>query len=151
MQIDQLFSLHEQELESKYTFNDFSYNPPEEFYDLPYFGEDADLWASGLVLFMMLSGRRPFENPDDPKYKLFQSAPLKFWESQKLHKNAKFSKRFRDLINRMLADSPKSRLLLSEVRESKWMIGKMASKQVVFKEMTKRWIKIKKKKRTNKM
>lgn len=44
--------------------SDHSYCSPEILTDAPLFGPPADMWALGVVAYLMLSGKLPFEGPD---------------------------------------------------------------------------------------
>ena len=48
---------------------------PEIFLNIPYEGQCVDLFAAGVILFVMKVGAPPFmrANHDDPRYKLFFS------------------------------------------------------------------------------
>lgn len=62
------------------------YNPPEIsnsglFYNSTYFADEMDLFASGIVLFLMVMKSMPFEksSKDDRYYKILCSNKSMFW------------------------------------------------------------------------
>ena len=50
-----------------------SYMAPEIHLKLPYLGENVDLFASGIILFILYAGSPPFSKAEqkDPYYRLF--------------------------------------------------------------------------------
>jgi len=78
----------------------------------------VDLFAAGIVLFIMIVGTPPFVKADqsDPYYNLIMNNKLnKFWNQHLKFKNDKkfFTEEFKDLLNRMLQFDPKNRLSIS--------------------------------------
>lgn len=58
---------------------------PEIHLGIPYDGKMDDLFAAGIILFMMLTARPPFRTSmrDDPYYKLIVGKRLDlFWQVQ---------------------------------------------------------------------
>mmetsp|Transcript_14996 Transcript_14996/g.24825 ORF Transcript_14996/g.24825 Transcript_14996/m.24825 type:complete len:1019 (-) Transcript_14996:236-3292(-) len=78
----------------------------------------ADIWASGVVLFILLSGKPPFQSRSHRDI-LEKSAKGKYslegdeWES--------VSADAKDLINKMLAFDPAQRITAAEVLEHPWI------------------------------
>lgn len=112
-----------------------SYMAPEILAREAYQGHVVDLFALGIILFILYSGHPPFAtaDPRDPHYKLIASnrADL-FW---KTHSNRKpagfFSEEFKDLITNMLQLLPNQRLSMADIIGHPWMQGVMASQQEV--------------------
>jgi serine/threonine protein kinase len=84
---------------------------PEIHLNKPYTGQGVDLFASAIILFVMLSARPPFNspNPTDPHYRLLAAnrADL-FW---KAHDAAGagisiYSNEFKDLFSKMTVLNP---------------------------------------------
>jgi len=87
-----------------------------------YNGVMNDLFAAGVTLFILMTGKAPFNNAN-PSTGLYQfialNYPDKFW---KMHdKKQKFSMEFKNLINSMLAFDPTHRLSIAEILSHPWM------------------------------
>lgn len=118
------------------------YMAPEILDKHPYQGQVVDLFAVGVILFIMLTQHPPFSmaNSDDMYYKLLatQRSDL-FW---KAHSNRKaagfFSEEFKDLITCMLQVHPHQRLCMADIIGHPWMQGEMATAEDVAVEFAKR-------------
>lgn len=92
-----------------------------------YKGEQVDLFAASIVLFIMLTGHPPFMKADktDPFYKLLMTQKHEtFWKAHSRGKPANFwSASLKDFFNRMFAYNPLERLTMSELRQHEWVIG----------------------------
>lgn len=87
-----------------------------------YNGVMNDLFAAGVTLFILMTGKAPFNNAN-PNTGLYQfialNYPDKFW---KMHdKKQKQSMEFKNLINSMLAFDPTHRLSIAEILSHPWM------------------------------
>lgn len=79
-----------------------------------YEGLKVDLWSSGVILFAMLCGYLPFEDPDTPAlYKKILSGSYSFHKS--LSANAK------DLIEKILNGDHTQRYSIEQIRNHPWM------------------------------
>jgi serine/threonine protein kinase len=115
---------------------------PEILDKHPYQGQVVDLFAVGVILFIMLTQHPPFSmaNSDDMYYKLLatQRSDL-FW---KAHSNRKpagfFSEEFKDLITCMLQVHPHQRLCMADIIGHPWMQGEIASEAEITMEFAKR-------------
>jgi serine/threonine protein kinase len=97
-----------------------SYMAPEIHAKKPYKGNEVDLFAAAIILFIMYAGTPPFNKADtkDAYYKLLTTGRYDvFWNAHSKHKPNKdfFSPEFKDLIARMLAEDPKNRLTIPEI------------------------------------
>jgi serine/threonine protein kinase len=74
-----------------------------------FYGEEADIFAAGVVLFILTTGFQPFKStrPEDPHYRALNASSNRFWQT---YKSKKLSEKFRDLIQRMLSEEPDERL-----------------------------------------
>lgn len=97
------------------------YQAPEINEHRHYKGNEVDLFALAIVLFITVAGTPPFQlaEKDDFLYKHICSGKLAlFW---KFHTKSKpspnfFSEEFKDLMKSMLAYEPKSRLTIEQIR-----------------------------------
>jgi serine/threonine protein kinase len=104
---------------------------PELITRKAYQGNLVDLFAIGIILFILHAGHPPFSsaNPEsDPHYKLLcEGKADHFW---KQHSRAKpqnfFSEEFKDLITNMLQPDPAARLSLADCIGHAWMKGPVA-------------------------
>jgi len=92
----------------------------------------ADVYSLGVVLFILFNGSPPYAEINrgfgldfDGLYKLLMRNNNKFWA---LHSNYKgnldfYSEDFKQLINCMLLEEPRSRLTLEEIKNTKWYQG----------------------------
>lgn len=75
-----------------------------------YDGRKADIFSSGVILFIMFTATPPFERsvPNDPYYKLIKDKNyMAFWALQSKRKPPGFfSDDFKDLVQKMLAYDP---------------------------------------------
>merc|ERR1719215_1191907 len=84
-------------------------------------GYAIDLWASGIILFIMLVGLPPFEwaTRDDPRFRMITGGGL----VSMLHQwQRTISAEAGDLLQRMLKEDPKERLTLIEVMDHPWVV-----------------------------
>jgi len=109
-----------------------SYMAPEIHLGKPYSGPSVDLFASAIILFVVLTQRPPFSsaNPSDPHYRLLAANRAEiFWQA---HKDAEegediYSAEFKDLFEKMMTLNPAQRPSLEEVLAHPWMQGEFAN------------------------
>lgn len=88
----------------------------------PFDGFAVDVWAAGVILFLMLTGFPPWERAcgTDERYKYMSAGylvqMLTEWELG-------LSSDAMDLLQRMMWNDPKDRLSLEQVRAHPWMQG----------------------------
>jgi serine/threonine protein kinase len=88
----------------------------------PFDGFAVDVWASGVILFLMLTGFPPWDraSPTDERFKYMTAGYL----VQMLTEwNLGLSPDALDLLQRMLFLDPKDRLSLDQVRAHPWMVN----------------------------
>eukprot|EP01060_Flectonema_neradi_P031429 TRINITY_DN4763_c1_g1_i1.p1 TRINITY_DN4763_c1_g1~~TRINITY_DN4763_c1_g1_i1.p1 ORF type:complete len:291 (+),score=43.62 TRINITY_DN4763_c1_g1_i1:70-942(+) len=78
-----------------------------------YNGITADIWSCGVILFVMLSGRFPFDLPD---------LPNKIKKGQ-YKMPSQISEQACDLISKMLQVVPEERIDMNGIREHVWLKG----------------------------
>ncbi|KAL3828676.1 hypothetical protein ACJIZ3_017478 [Penstemon smallii] len=102
-----------------------NYVAPEVLNDRGYDGETADLWSCGVILFVLLAGYLPFDDPNLMNlYKKISSAEFTCppWLSFGAMK----------LIARILDPNPMNRITIAEILEDEWF--KKGYKPPVFDE-----------------
>lgn len=115
------------------------YMAPEIISKAPYIGESVDLFAVGVILFVMISHSPPFTKADsnDAHYRLFTTASDRFWA---MHSRGKvpdfYSFEFKSLITSMLALDPSRRLNMQGIKEHPWVNGPTASPEKVKEEIS---------------
>ncbi|XP_059642430.1 CBL-interacting serine/threonine-protein kinase 23-like [Cornus florida] len=90
-----------------------NYVAPEVINDKGYHGAKADLWSCGVILFVLLAGFLPFEEPNlVALYKKIFKADFTFpqW----------FSSSVKKLVKRILDPNPLTRITIAEVIENEW-------------------------------
>jgi serine/threonine protein kinase len=110
-----------------------SYMAPEIHMRKPYIGSSVDLFACGIILFIMFTQHPPFTKaePNDPFYRLLcaNRADL-FWKAHSKNKpNGAdfFSEDFKNLITSMLQFDPSHRLTMAEVKAHPWFNGPVST------------------------
>ena len=105
------------------------YMAPEIINKLPYQGQVVDLFALGVILFIMRSGHPPFSqaSEDDRYYQLLATNRSDlFW---KAHSNSQgkgagyYTEEFKDLITCMLQFHPHQRLCIADLVGHPWLVS----------------------------
>lgn len=125
------------------------YMAPEIFNSVSlggYDGFSSDLFALGVILFIMVYGTPPFSKADrvsDAYYKMFCENNEKYWNIMRNRRNKNsacepLSQSFIDLVDRMLKEKPEDRITIEEIQEHEWLKGEIMEKQRYFEEMNER-------------
>ena len=121
------------------------YMAPEIFQKLPYNGPQVDLFAAGIILFIMVAGHPPFNRADpfgDQFYnKIYINRPDVFWKSHSANKKGGqsfFSEEFKNLITYMLQYDPTQRLSIEEIKAHPWFNLPIPSNEQVNQEFMRR-------------
>mmetsp|Transcript_11913 Transcript_11913/g.11905 ORF Transcript_11913/g.11905 Transcript_11913/m.11905 type:complete len:451 (-) Transcript_11913:48-1400(-) len=121
-----------------------SYMAPEILIGGEYHGQMVDIFAAGIILFIMVTQIPPFQmaHPKDGWYKFVCSNRMdKFWKYHGQNQPGGiefFSKSFIDLINWLFNFDHTTRPSLSEIKEHEWYNGPVATKDEITEEFTKR-------------
>jgi serine/threonine protein kinase len=117
---------------------------PELITKQTYQGHCVDLFALGIILFILYSGHPPFNqaHPNDPHYKLLATNRADLFWHQHSNSGGKpkgfFSEEFKDLITNMLQLRPEARPSLADCVGHAWMQGPIASAESVRSEFNNR-------------
>jgi len=121
------------------------YMAPEMHFGDGYSGAAIDVFACGVILFLLVSGHPPFVKADprsDTYYKSFcKNKSKSFWnkhESTKAKEDDEdfYSPEFRDLIDGMLAPLAEDRLTIEQVKQHPWFNGPTISMEDLKKEFS---------------
>jgi serine/threonine protein kinase len=104
---------------------------PEIHMRKPYSGASVDLFAAGIILFIMVTQHPPFTvaKTDDPFYKLIcANRHDLFWKAHSKNKpEGFFSEEFIHLINGLISFDPAQRISMEQVKGHPWMSGATAT------------------------
>ncbi len=121
-----------------------SYMAPEIHLRKPYNGASVDMFASAIILFIMVTQHPPFSkaDPADPFYRLIcaNRADL-FWKAHGKNKPggmAFFTEEFMNLVTSMLQLDPTHRLSIAEVKAHPWYNGPFSTIEGIQGEFAKR-------------
>ena len=99
-----------------------NYISPEVFSNTaPFNGALTDMWALGIILFILLCGLPPMETASalDPRYNMLRNNQLRDllaqWEIE-------ISPQALDLIQKILRPEPKERLTIEEIMQHPWIL-----------------------------
>ena len=120
-----------------------SYMAPEIHLGKPYEGAKVDLFASAIILFVILTQRPPFAsaNPNDPHYRLLAANRADiFWQAhaQAEQGNDIYSAEFKDLFQKLMALNPAQRPTIADIRAHPWMQQAKPSHQEIRVDFTRR-------------
>lgn len=100
-----------------------------EIYERKYNGEKTDVFAAGVILFVMLVGSSPFNKATQQNtyYSFIINRQYdKFWkEFEKRRGKNFFSPDFKDLIQKMLAFDTTERASIVQIAEHPWIKGEI--------------------------
>jgi serine/threonine protein kinase len=111
-----------------------NYMAPEIHLKQAYSGKSVDLFASAIILFIMVAQHPPFTTaqPDDPFYRCLAANRADiFWKTHCKNKPEGagfFSEEFKDLVQSMLQLDPSHRPSITEVLAHPWMQGDTMTK-----------------------
>jgi serine/threonine protein kinase len=117
---------------------------PEIHLKQPYEGKSVDIFAAGIILFIMVAQHPPFTTatPADPFYRCLAANRADiFWRTHCKNKDtgeAFFSEEFKHLIQSMLQLDPAQRPTILEIANHPWMKGEVPSAESVYQEFEER-------------
>lgn len=89
------------------------YAAPEMIAGKKYLGANVDIWSSGVIMFALICGFLPFEDPDTSKlYKKILSGEFKI--------PSFVSKDAADLMQKILNTDPEKRYKITDIRKHPW-------------------------------
>jgi serine/threonine protein kinase len=121
------------------------YMAPEILAGLPYSGEKADLFAAGVLLFIMIAQHPPFRkaSPRDGFYKLFCQHNDLFWNKMASGKPANtFTPELKELLTELMASDPEKRPSIPDIKNSKWFTSDASTEEEVNAEFAVRKAKV---------
>ena len=93
------------------------YAAPEMLMNKPYNGNLIDIWSAGITLYVMVSGKLPFD--DENIQSLIQKITKGIFEMP-----SDLSNSCKDLISRLLTVDPSKRITFSEIKRHSWFNNK---------------------------
>merc|ERR1712226_981622 len=92
-----------------------NYVAPEVLADKGYDGFMADVWSCGVILYVLLAGFLPFDEPS-------MSALFRKIIKAEFSYPSWFSASVKDLLNKILVPSPKKRFTMAQIKETEWFL-----------------------------
>ena len=93
-----------------------NYVAPEILDGDGYDGRRADIWTLGVILYVLATGRLPYDHPNMSElFSLIQKASYRPFPTN-------VSAPFKDLVSKLLVANPRKRLSLSEIQEHEWYL-----------------------------
>lgn len=90
-----------------------------------YEGKSCDIFAAGVILFIMYAGNPPFEKAslNDPYYKIIKEKKYDvFWKAHSRKRTPNFfSESFKDLFIRMVSFEPAERIKIEGIASHPWI------------------------------
>lgn len=94
-----------------------AYSAPEILLGDSYYAPPVDIWSLGVILYMLVTGRAPFQEANDSET-LMMILDCKFYLPEYL------SPECSDLISRMIVRDPNKRISLDEIKYHAWFVHK---------------------------
>lgn len=127
------------------------YMAPEIYKGITYSGQSVDLFATAIILFIMVAQHPPFGSASskDPHYKLLSTNKVDtFWKvhsKNKPNREEFFSESFKSLITSMLSYNPHERPSLAEIKSHEWYNGPVPTYEEIRDEFEQRKYELSKK------
>lgn len=97
---------------------------PEECAGDAYYGKPADIWAFGIMIYVMIYGKLPFFDDDDEGvfFSQFMRISQKIINDEfEFPESVKISDDLRDLFSHVLDKNPQTRYTISQILEHPWL------------------------------
>jgi len=95
-----------------------SYMAPELWSSEPEYDSSVDMWAIGVVTYMLLSGKRPFHHDNKrEKARMIRHDPLKFPEAEW----GRVSEDAKDFCRQLMQKQPRDRLSATAAKDHPWI------------------------------
>lgn len=120
----------------------YGYMAPEVLAKQEYRGDQADLFASAVIIFILLSQHPPFlraEEGDKYYKKIIQCRWDRFWQ---IYADENFSDSFKDMFSKMVSPNTDERLTLEEVKAHEWYNGPTMTHDEILQEFNLRQAKL---------
>lgn len=101
-----------------------AYYSPEECRGDPYFGKPADVWAYGMMIYVMIYGKLPFFEADEEGVSFSQFYKISYKimnEEFEFPAEVEISDELRDLFSHVLDKNPKTRYTIDQVLDHPWL------------------------------
>lgn len=92
-----------------------AYSAPEILLGDSYYAPPVDIWSLGVILYMLVTGRAPFQEANDSET-LMMILDCKYYLPEYL------SKECSDLISRMIIRNPSERITLDDIKSHIWFL-----------------------------
>lgn len=118
-----------------------SYMAPEMYIVDEFKTQPLDIFAMGIVLFIMIKAAPPFNmaKPNDPHYKLFCANNKMFWKVHfKKFKASPPSNEITELLTKMMDYNAERRITLEEIKASEWYNGPLPTREDISQEFATR-------------
>lgn len=115
------------------------YMAPEMLGGKGYDATVSDIWACGVILFIMLAGFPPFQKAIMNDWwfsKLATNKHALFWQAHS--RSAYFSDSTKDFINKILQPDPAKRMTVADIKKHPWFNGPVISDAQLVAELTRR-------------
>jgi len=115
------------------------YMAPEMLKNKGYDGMKADIWACGVILFIMLAGFPPFQKPHMSDWwfnKLSSNKHALFWQAHS--RSAYFSDQTKDFINKILNPDTEKRISIADMKKHPWWKGATITNVALVAELNRR-------------
>eukprot|EP00899_Mesostigma_viride_P022828 jgi/Mesvir1/372/Mv11268-RA.1 len=101
-----------------------AYVAPEVIMSKNYDGKVADVWSCGVLLYIMLVGRYPFEDPED-KFNDIKTIQRAVQVQYSWPADCRLSAEAKDLIGRIFKADPAQRITMDQLMHNPWFLRDM--------------------------